>query len=55
MRRFYRFVIALLRELSDENAYSRHLAIHGSSHSPHEWRKFHSTRLERKYSRAKCC
>jgi hypothetical protein len=55
MRRIARFILALLRELSDEGAYQRHLDAHGRSHSPEEWRKFSEERLRAKYARAKCC
>jgi hypothetical protein len=55
MRRFARLVMALLRELADENAYARHLAAHGRTHSGEEWRRFSETRLQAKYQRAKCC
>jgi hypothetical protein len=55
MRRFARLVWALLRELADENAYDRHLAVHGRPHSPAEWRRFSEERLRAKYARAKCC
>lgn len=55
MRRFGRLVLALLRELADENAYQRHLESHGRVHSPEEWRRFSEERLRAKYMRAKCC
>jgi hypothetical protein len=55
MRRFARLVWALLRELADENAYDRHLAVHGRPHSRAEWRRFSEERLRAKYARAKCC
>lgn len=55
LRRLGALVLALLRELSDENAYQRHLAAHGRAHSPQEWRHFSEHRLEAKYARAKCC
>ncbi len=48
-------VVALLRELADENAYRRHLAAHGRSHSAAEWRRFSDERLRARYTRAKCC
>jgi len=32
LRRFGRLVLALLREIADENAYRRHLAAHGREH-----------------------
>jgi hypothetical protein len=50
-----RFMLRLLRELADENAYARHLAIHGLTHSPAEWRRFSESRLGAKFTRAKCC
>ena len=55
MRRFFQLVLALLRELADENAYQRHLAAHGREASPAEWRRFADERLRAKYARAKCC
>jgi len=55
MRKIGRLVVALLRELADENAYQRHLAIHGREHSGEEWRRFSEARLKAKYMRAKCC
>jgi hypothetical protein len=50
-----RFLLTLARELSDENAYRRHLAAHGCVHSGEEWRKFSEHHLRAKYTRAKCC
>lgn len=55
LRRLGALVLALLRELSDENAYQRHLAAHGRAHSAQEWRHFSKHRFEAKYARAKCC
>ena len=55
MRRFWRLMHAILRELADENAYERHLAAHGTTHSGDEWRRFSEERLRAKYQRAKCC
>jgi hypothetical protein len=55
MRALWRIVVGLLRELSDEKAYDRHLAAHGRPHSAEEWRRFSEERLRAKYSRAKCC
>ena len=55
MRQFFRIVMGLLRELADENAYARHLAVHGREHSGEEWRRFSEERLRAKYARAKCC
>ena len=55
MRRFIHLVWSLLRELGDENAYARHLSLHGRRHSAAEWREFCEERLKSKYARAKCC
>jgi hypothetical protein len=55
MKRFWRVILALLRELADENAYARHLAVHGKLASGEEWRKFSDERMRAKYLRAKCC
>ena len=55
LRRLGRIVLAILRELADENAYRRHLAVHGREHSGAEWRRFSEERLRAKYARAKCC
>lgn len=52
---FFRIVLGILRELADENAYARHLRVHGASHSGEEWRRFSEHRLREKYQRAKCC
>jgi hypothetical protein len=45
----------LLRELSDQNAYSRHLAEHAVPHSGEEWRKFIDERYRARYQQVKCC
>jgi hypothetical protein len=55
LRQLGALVLALLRELADENAYQRHLAAHGRAHSGEEWRHFPEHRLRAKYARAKCC
>lgn len=55
LRAFWRIVVGLLRELSDETAYERHLAAHGRAHSAEEWRHFSEHRMKAKYARAKCC
>ncbi len=46
---------AIVRELSDENAYARHLAHHGCIHSAAEYRRFQTEHFGRKYKRARCC
>jgi hypothetical protein len=55
MRSLWRIVVGILRELSDESAYERHLRARGTAHSAGEWRRFCEWRLRAKYSRAKCC
>ena len=55
MRAFWRGLRNLLRELSDEKAYERHLACHGRCHSGEEWRRFLDERLRQKYARGRCC
>ncbi|HEY3838438.1 MAG TPA: hypothetical protein VGL72_17785 [Bryobacteraceae bacterium] len=45
----------LMRELSDQNAYQRHLKEHKVAHSPEEWRKFSDERFRAKYQQVKCC
>jgi hypothetical protein len=55
VRKAGRLLLGLLRELSDENAYQRHLKAHNRPHSGVEWRRFSEERLRAKYYRAKCC
>ena len=55
MKRIGKLILALLRELADENAYQRYLAMEGRTHSGAEWRRFSERRLRAKYLRAKCC
>ena len=53
--RMLRYIRALARELSDENAYQRYLRNEGKQHSAAEWRLFSDQRHRRKYQNAKCC
>jgi len=55
VRKAARLLLALLRELGDENAYRRHLAAHGRIHSRQEWQKFSQERLRWKFVHPKCC
>ena len=55
MRGFWRNLLGILREISDESAYARHLAAHQRTHSAEEWRRFSEERLREKYMRVKCC
>jgi hypothetical protein len=55
LRKVFGFAYDLAHELSDENAYKRHLQLTGHSHSAAEWRAFSDRRHRRKYQNAKCC
>jgi hypothetical protein len=55
LRSVFRGLMDLLREIGDQNAYSRHLAAHDLTHSAAEWRRFSDERFRSKYQRAKCC
>ena len=55
LRRFFRILLGLARELADESGYARYLAHHRSEHSPEQWRRFTEERLRSKYTRPKCC
>jgi uncharacterized short protein YbdD (DUF466 family) len=55
LRSLAQLVWRLLRELSDETAYQRHLSLHHAQSSPEEWRHFSEERLRSKYTRPRCC
>ena len=55
VRTFLRILLGLLRELSDESPYRRHLAAHGLHHSAEAWRRFSSERFHRKFIAPRCC
>jgi hypothetical protein len=55
LRRAWKLVEGLLRELSDENAYARYLQRSGQIHSGQAWREFIDRRHGRKFKNAKCC
>ena len=55
MKAVWAILVGILREIADENAYDRHLAVHRRAHSAEEWKRFYDERLRAKYSRAKCC
>ena len=55
LRSFAQLVWRLLRELSDESAYQRHLSFHRTQSSQQEWRRFSEERLRSKYNRPRCC
>ncbi len=54
-QRLWQIVVGIMKEISDEGAYERHLRTCGRTHSPDEWRRFSDARMRRKYQRAKCC
>ena len=55
LRKTLALALRILRELADEGAYERHLAVENAAHSGVEWRKFHQHRLRDRYARPKCC
>ena len=55
IRRAGSLLLALLRELADQNAYDRYLAARGLAASPEEWRRFSNARLAARFERPKCC
>lgn len=55
VRQIGRLLWGLLRELSDESAYERHLAAHGRTHSGEEWRRFCEEKAYSRFTRPKCC
>ena len=55
MRRLWWIVREILRELSGERAYQRHLTQHGATHSPDEWRRFCDEHWAKDSRRARCC
>jgi hypothetical protein len=55
LRKFAKAVANLAKELTDENAYERYLAVSGRRKCGEEWRRFSDARLRRKYQNGKCC
>jgi hypothetical protein len=55
MRKLLAILRGILDELTDQTAYRRHLAAHGTTHSPEEWRRFSDERYQAKSTRARCC
>ena len=55
IRRTAALLVALLRELADENAYQRYLLARGLAPSPEAWRCFSNARLAARFERPKCC
>lgn len=55
IKRVGKLLLALLRELADQNAYQRYLAVRGAAASGDEWRRFSNARLAARFERPKCC
>ena len=54
-RSVLRIVTGVVNEISDQNAYRRHLAAHGTVHSPDEWRHFQDEQSAANARRPRCC
>ena len=50
-----RLLKGILNEITDQNAYQRHLAALGVEASGAEWRKFCDERWKAKAGRCRCC
>ena len=55
VKSFLSTLMAILREIADENAYQRHLKAHGAAHSGEEWRRFCDERWNAATRRPRCC
>jgi hypothetical protein len=55
IRRVLTMLRDLLRELSDEAPYQRHLMAHSVPHSAEEWRRFCDEKWGEKAKRSRCC
>jgi hypothetical protein len=55
LRSVWRILWGLLKELSDEAAYKRHLQAHGRQESGDEWRRFSAERQGARFTRPRCC
>jgi hypothetical protein len=55
IRNFFALLLAILREIGDESAYSRYLELHRLEASGPAWRAFSEHRMRARYARAKCC
>ncbi len=54
-RRVFNALSGIIAEISDQNAYQRHLAAHGAVHSPEQWRRFQDEHAAANSRRARCC
>ena len=55
LRQLGDILLGILNEITDQNAYQRHLSTHGVPHSGAEWRKFCDQRWQEKERRGRCC
>ena len=55
LRTVAQIISGVVAELSDQNAYRRHLAAHRAVHSPDEWRRFQDEHAAANSRRARCC
>jgi hypothetical protein len=55
MKKILEILRGILDELSDQNAYRRHLLAHGATHSAEEWRRFSDEHYRAKSTRPRCC
>lgn len=55
LKKVWRTLRGIMRELSDQSAYERHLRAHGYEHSPAAWRHFQDCQAKRRFTRPKCC
>jgi hypothetical protein len=55
LQAFADIVRGIVAELTDQNAYRRHLAAHGATHSGEEWRRFQDEHWRGKSRRGRCC
>jgi len=53
--RILQILVAILREIGDENAYHRYLSTRGLTASRENWRVFSELRMCAKYRKPKCC
>lgn len=55
LRGVFNALSGIIDEISDQNAYRRHLEAHGAVHSPEQWRRFQDEHAAANSRRARCC
>ena len=48
-------ISGIIAEISDQNAYRRHLDAQGTVHSPEQWRRFQDEHAAANSRRPRCC